>query len=59
MIPTKISVSYGKTVNTGNFNSLRLDASMEIDLEPGDTATEAYTKAFAQVKATVAAEASK
>ena len=59
MKPTKTSVSFGKTVNTGNFNSLRFDASMEIDMEPGDTATEAYTKAFAQVKATAAAEASK
>ena len=37
MKPTKISVSFGRTVNTGNFNSLRLDASMEVDLEPGDT----------------------
>jgi len=59
MKPTKISVSYGKTVNTGNFNSLRLDASLEVELEPGDTASEAYAKAFAQVKATVAAEAGK
>lgn len=59
MKPTKISVSYGKTVNTGNFNSLRLDAGMEVELEPNENPSEVYAKAFAAVKNIVAAEAAK
>ena len=54
MKPTKISVSYGKTVNTGNFNSLRLDAGIEVELEEGDTAGAAYEAAYAAAKAAVA-----
>ena len=59
MKPTKISVSFGRTVNTGNFNSLRLDASMEVDLEPGDTPPSAYAQAYEQVKAIVADQVAK
>lgn len=57
MKPTKISVSYGRTINTGNFNSVRLDASIEVELEPGDSASDAYDKAFATVKTQVAVRA--
>jgi hypothetical protein len=59
MKPSKISVSYGRTINTGNFNSVRLDASIEVELEDGDTATAAYDKAFEIVKAQVGSEAMK
>jgi|WetSurMetagenome_2_1015567.scaffolds.fasta_scaffold699947_2 hypothetical protein len=37
MATTKeIEISYGMTINTGNFNSERVDLSMRVTLEPGD-----------------------
>ena len=59
MAPTRISVSFGRTVNVGNFNSLRVDASMEIDVESIDSMKAEYAKAFDEVKAIVAAEVTK
>lgn len=34
---TKVSVSQGRTVNLGNFNSYRLDVTIEAELEEEDT----------------------
>ena len=35
---TKVSVSYGRTINMGNYESLRLEYSAEVELDPGDVA---------------------
>lgn len=32
----QIAVSFGRTQNTGNFNSLRADVTLTADLEDGD-----------------------
>lgn len=31
----KLSVSYGRTVNTGNYESVRIDVALEVPLENG------------------------
>jgi len=36
MKPTKISVNFGITKNMGNYESLRLDYQMDVDLGPGE-----------------------
>ena len=45
----KISVSYGKTINLGNYESLRLDASMEVDTTSADYNQE-YARAWEEVR---------
>lgn len=42
---TKIKASYGTTVNMGDFNNIRLDLEMEVELEEGDD-KEAVKKAL-------------
>ena len=56
---TRIRVSFGRTVNTGNFNSFKVEAGMEVDVEPIDDVNPEYAKALDQVKAIVAAEVTK
>lgn len=50
----RVRVSFGATVNTGNFNSLRFDVEFEPQLEPGDYAIETvrflHDHASAEVK---------
>lgn len=48
-----VSVSYGRTVNLGNFNSLRFEASVEVELEEGEKAINAIHLAKKLVKAEV------
>jgi len=45
-----ISVSYGRTVNLQNFNSLRFDVTIELEMEEGDQAKTAIEKATHRVK---------
>lgn len=45
----KIGVSYGKTVNLGNYESLRVDATLEIDV-PESEVSSAYDLAWIEVK---------
>ena len=33
MKTAKLRVNYGRTINTGNYESLRLDISMEIEID--------------------------
>lgn len=52
---TKISVSYGRTINLGNFESARLDAMIEAELGPleypADVAPLLWEMAKEQVRA--------
>lgn len=52
-IPTRIRVSEGITKNLGDFNSFRYDASVELDVEAGETVEEAYERAYALANAEV------
>lgn len=48
---TQVSVSVGRTQNTGNFNSLRYDLTATANLEEGETAPEAIEEMTAALKA--------
>lgn len=37
---TKVEVSIGRTINMGNYESLRASVSLEAELDPHDTVTE-------------------
>lgn len=41
---TKITVSLGKTVNLGDYNSARADVTAEVELQDGESASEAFAK---------------
>lgn len=45
-----VSVSYGRTVNLGNFNSLRYDATVEVQIDEGEDCQTALSKARATAK---------
>lgn len=45
MRTTKVIVSKGKTVNTGNYNSQRAEFTIEVELAEGETATQAKNSA--------------
>lgn len=49
MKATSFKVSFGQTVNTGNFESVRIDAEVEYELEPGETIEDAFEKGFKEV----------
>lgn len=44
-----ITASYGKTINLGNYNNMRLEAEIEVELEEGDNAEEVFKGAFGRV----------
>ena len=46
---TRISLSLGRTVNCGNFESVRVDAGIEQDLEKGESIQHAYAVAWAEI----------
>jgi hypothetical protein len=46
----KITKSYGRTVNVGDFNSIRLETTIEATLEPGEDADPAGAALYEQVK---------
>ena len=45
----RIRVSYGVTCNLGNYESFRLDMSLERDVDEGETAGHAFSKGYKQV----------
>lgn len=49
----RITASYGRTINTGNYESLRAEATFEADLEPGDDPQEVQAILMAQAKGAV------
>lgn len=55
----EVTYSRGETINTGNFNSVRLDFSATAVIDDGETADEAHAKVREFVLAKVTAEASK
>lgn len=51
MAKTKeIEISYGLTINTGNYNSERVDLSMRVTLEPGDEEDQVVTDYLAYLR---------
>lgn len=54
-----ISVSYGRTIDVGNYESVKLNASSGGDLEPGEDKQEAYTKLWKEVRGQVRVRVSK
>ena len=53
----KVTASYGRTINLGDFNSLRLDATFEADVEPGEDPLDAINHLFAEARAEVKRQA--
>jgi hypothetical protein len=51
--PTKISFSMGYTVNTGNFNSLRVDCGIEMDISDPGTLEEAEKESYEWIERTL------
>lgn len=49
----RISVSYGLTINLGNYESERIDASYERDLGQYESIEEGFNTEFMRVKALV------
>lgn len=55
----ELTYSRGETINTGNFNSVRLDISATVRPDEGESPEEVYAKARDAVNSKVAAEAAK
>lgn len=51
---TQITASFGFTKNMGNYQTLRADASVVVDVEEGEISEEVFKKAFEMVKTQVA-----
>lgn len=47
---TKIVVNYGLTYNLGNYNSVKLAAAFEVELDDQDDVEQETANAFADVK---------
>lgn len=45
----EISVSYGMTINLGDFHSARIDAGMTVTVAAGEDAREVYQKAWSDI----------
>jgi hypothetical protein len=41
MASTRIKVTIGRTINMGNYESMRLEEGMELDIEEGESISEA------------------
>ncbi len=46
----QIRAAVSRTVNMGNFESLRIEADVTIDLDPKDDPQDAFVQAFEDVK---------
>ncbi len=46
---TEVTVSYGMTINLGDFHSARVDAGMTVAVAPGEDARVVYQKAWSDV----------
>jgi len=44
----EVHVSYGRTVNLGEYNSLRMDAGLVIEVGPDDDPEELFDEGFEQ-----------
>lgn len=55
----QVTYSRGETINTGNFNSVRVDVSVTADIDEGESAEEAFAKIRDAANSKVAAEAAK
>ena len=49
----RIAASYGRTINTGNYESLRAEATFEAELTPGDDPQEVQAQLMALAKGAV------
>lgn len=49
----KINVTYGRTINLGNYESCRIEAGAEILLDAKESAKDMYAAAFLEVKEVV------
>lgn len=54
-----LTYSFGETVNTGNFNSVRVEFSITVDLEEGDDPNKIFIDLQQQVTSRVHAAAAK
>lgn len=48
----RIRVSYGETINTGNYESKRIDVSLETDVPDSDDIDITYDEVYTQVSNT-------
>lgn len=56
---TKLSASLNRTVNLYNFENVKLEAAIEVELEDGDNFAEEYAKAFSTISKEINARAKK
>lgn len=54
---TKISASYARTINVGNFHSVRVESTVEAELEEGELHREALRGLHTMVKSETDAKA--
>jgi len=47
---TQLSVTVGRTINLGNYNSLKIEQGVTVDLEDGDSIEDARAAAFDEIK---------
>lgn len=45
----RVKLSYGVTINCGNFEFVRVDLGLERDLEPNETLKQAYSSMFQEI----------
>jgi hypothetical protein len=50
---TKIRVDLGITMNTGNFQSARIDMGIEDDVRDGETVDDAITRVYSKVESRI------
>lgn len=53
---SQITFSRGATLNRGNFNSERIDIGATVEIDPGESAEEAFTRLAKWVRAKVSDE---
>ena len=58
-ITKTLTYAIGQTINTGNFNSVRIDFSETVELEPGDDRETVATELRNRVVTRLVTEASK
>ena len=56
MTPLKVRVRYGKTINIGNYESIRMDYEVEVELRAGDDVSEALDTTRDYIKDKMAAD---
>ena len=55
-ITKEVSVIYSRTINLGNFESVRIELGEVVTLEKADSAEEVRKEAFTRVKSEVSAQ---